>query len=240
MDSQNKQENPRPLYGMFTAVPPRYDLINSIVTLGMDKRWRRLAAQACLEERPHRVLDLCCGTGDLSITIARLAAENIEITGLDYSPPMLEKARQKAQLAGVKVNFMEGDATRLPFPDDYFDSVGISFAFRNLTYKNPLGPPHLAEVFRVLKPGGRYVIVESSQPRNGVIRAFFRFYLRIYVAPVGQLLSGNQGAYRYLSDSVCHYYAPAEVKKMLLEAGFKDVRYRPLFFGAAGLHVALK
>ena len=242
MENQDIPRTPRPLHGMFTAVPPRYDLVNRIITLGLDKRWRRLAAQACLEDKPRRILDLGCGTGDLTINITRLAEKDVEITGLDYSQPMLEKARQKAQLAGVgqQVNFIHGEATQIPFPDAHFDCVGISFAFRNLTYKNPLGTPHLAEVNRVLRPGGRYVIVESSQPENRVIRAFFHLYLRAFVAPVGQILSGNKVAYSYLAESARRYFAPIEVREMLLAAGFRDVRYRPLFFGAAGLHVALK
>ena len=117
MESPRPAQTPQPLHGMFTAVPPRYDLVNRIVTLGLDKRWRRLAAQSCLEDKPQRILDLGCGTGDLSINIARLAEKDIKITGLDYSQPMLEKARQKADKAGVgqRTHFIHGDATRLPF-----------------------------------------------------------------------------------------------------------------------------
>jgi demethylmenaquinone methyltransferase/2-methoxy-6-polyprenyl-1,4-benzoquinol methylase len=155
---------------------------------------------------------------------------------------MLEKARQKAHDAGVgkQTHFIHGDATRLPFPDVHFDCVGISFAFRNLTYKNPLGPPHLTEVKRILKPGGRYIIVESSQPENRLIRALFHLYLRAFVTPVGILLSGNKSAYRYLAESARRFYSPREVRDMLLTAGFRDVNYRPLLFGAAGIHVAFK
>ncbi|OGO07334.1 MAG: hypothetical protein A2Y92_03625 [Chloroflexi bacterium RBG_13_57_8] len=227
---------------MFTAVPPHYDLVNRIGTLGQDRRWRRLAALACLADKPRRVLDLGCGTGDLTISIARLSDETIEITGLDYSPPMLARARQKALRAGVgeRATFLHGEATHLPFPDAYFDTVGISFAFRNLTYKNPLREPHLAEVFRVLRPGGRYVIVESSQPGNGLIKILFHFYLRSFVRPLGILLSGNRGAYRYLAESAVRFYTPREVRDMLLSAGFREVSYRPLLFGAAGIHVALR
>jgi demethylmenaquinone methyltransferase/2-methoxy-6-polyprenyl-1,4-benzoquinol methylase len=233
---------PRPLHGMFTAVPPRYDLVNHVITLGLDKRWRRLAALAVLESKPPRVLDIGCGTGDLTINTARLAAKGTEIIGLDYSTPMLEKARQKANLAGIsqRVRFIEGDADRLPFPDASFNCAAISFAFRNLTYKNPVASAHLAEVLRVLKPGGRYVIVESSQPENRFIRFFFHLYVRLFVTPAGILLTGNKSAYRYLSESMQHYYMPVEAKDLLLKAGFRDVRYRPLFFGAAGIHVALK
>jgi demethylmenaquinone methyltransferase/2-methoxy-6-polyprenyl-1,4-benzoquinol methylase len=227
---------------MFTAVPPRYDLVNRVVTLGLDSSWRRLAALACLREKPRRVLDLGCGTGDLAIGIARLAGKVMAVTGLDYSLPMLVLARRKAILAGVadRVDFILGGAGSLPFPDACFDTVGISFAFRNLTYKTPLRFSHLAEVWRVLGPGGRYVIVESSQPENPVVRAFFHLYLRAFVGPVGVLLSGNRGAYRYLVGSAVRFSSPREVREMLLAAGFGEVFYRPLFFGAAGIHIAVK
>ncbi len=227
---------------MFIAVPPRYDLVNGIITLGQDRRWRRLASLACLAGKPQCVLDLGCGTGDLSIELARPSDKETVIIGLDYSPPMLARARQKASSAGVgeKVQFIHGEAARLPFPDAYFDVVGISFAFRNLTYKNPLREAHVGEVLRVLRPGARFVIVESSQPENGIIRALFHLYLRAFVKPVGIVLSGNRSAYRYLSESTSRFYSPGEVREMLLAAGFRDVTYQPLLFGAAGIHVAVK
>src|SRR4030067_37163 len=142
----------RTLHGMFTAVPPRYDLINHIITLGLDWRWRRRAAETCLDGRPRHILDLGCGTGDLAINIALLAGESVKVTGLDYSLPMLERAREKAAAAGVgeRTEFLHGDAIELPFPDASLDRRGISFAFRNLTWKNPVRLPHLAEVLRVL------------------------------------------------------------------------------------------
>jgi demethylmenaquinone methyltransferase / 2-methoxy-6-polyprenyl-1,4-benzoquinol methylase len=242
-DTQKSPQPPaRPLHGMFTAVPPRYDLINHIITLGMDAGWRRLAARTCLKGNPPLILDIGCGTGDLSINIAKHAGKETQITGLDYSQPMLDIARAKAAKAGVsgKVTFVTGDAANLPFPDEHFDCVGISFAFRNLTYSNPLCHPHLAEVKRVLKPGGRYVIVESSQPENRIIRTISHLYLRGFVGPVGMMLSGNKGAYNYLAESARRYYLPRQVKGLLLGAGLRDIRYRALFFGAAGLHVAYK
>ncbi len=240
MGNNPVRQPPRPLHIMFTAVPPSYDLVNRVITLGMDKRWRRLAARTCLENNPQTILDLGCGTGDLTISIARIAEKDTEIVGLDFSEPMLEKAQNKAVKAGVGnlVRFIHGDAAHLPFPDAHFDCVGISFAFRNLTYKNPLAQAHLTEVKRVLKPGGRYIIVESSQPQDRLIRALFHLYLRIFVAPVGIILSGNPGAYRYLTESARRFYFPSEVRDMLLAAGFRDIRYRALFFGAAGIHVA--
>jgi demethylmenaquinone methyltransferase / 2-methoxy-6-polyprenyl-1,4-benzoquinol methylase len=242
MDNQANQQSPQPLHGMFTAVPPRYDLVNHIITLGMDTGWRRLAARRCVEAKPQHVLDIGCGTGDLSINIAKLAPKETEITGLDYSQPMLDIAKLKAEKTGVsgRVAFISGDAAKLPFEDNYFDCVGISFAFRNLTYNNPLCGPHLAEVLRVLKPGGRYVIIESSQAENRLIRAVQHLFLRGFVGPVGMWLSGNKGAYNYLAESARRYYMPRQVKGLLMKSGFRDIRYRALFFGAAGLHIAFK
>lgn len=242
MDTTKLSPQSEHLHRMFTAVPPRYDLINHVMTFGQDIRWRRLAAKACLERKPQRVLDIGCGTGDLTITIARSAEKEVEVTGVDFSQPMLELAEKKAAESGVgeKVKLVYGEATNLPFPDGYFDCVGITFAFRNLTYKNPAQESHLSEVLRVLKQDGRYVIVESSQPGNRIIKTFFKLFLRAFVAPVGSLISNNKGAYQYLAESVSHFYSPREVKEMLLTAGFSHVSYRPLVFGTAGIHIATK
>ncbi len=232
----------RPLQRMFTEVPPRYNLINSVITWGLDRRWRKIAAKECLKDNPKSVLDLCCGTGGLAIALCRLGGSGVSVVGIDYSPPMLAIARQKALSSseGNHISFVQGDAASLPFPDASFDGAGISFAFRNLTYKNPLAKQHLVEVRRVLTAGGRYVIVETSQPNSRLIRRLFQWYLRWFVYPAGAWLSGNRGAYRYLAESAADFYTSGEVKNMLLAAGFREVRYRPLFFGAAGIHVAIK
>lgn len=227
---------------VFTAVPPRYDLINHIMTFGLDIRWRKLASRFLLEGKPERVLDLGCGTGDLAITIARMADKNTKVTCLDFSPPMLDIAREKAEKAGVdgNINLVHGDAANMPFPDGYFDRVGISFAFRNLTYKNPLRERYLTEVVRILKPGGKWVIVESSQPSSRAVKPLFRVFLNGFVVPVGSLISNNEPAYRYLATSVSNFFTPDEVKQLLIEAGFSSVDYRPLVFGTAGIHIAVK
>ncbi len=232
----------RPLHGMFTAVPRRYDLINRIITWGLDEWWRREAARECLSSRPRRVLDLCCGTGDLAINLSRLAEGDVELTGVDYSRPMLEIATRKvAPLASArKISFTYGDAVNLPFPDGYFDCIGISFAFRNLTYKNPRARRYIAEVLRVLNVGGRFVIVETSQPRAKLIRKLYHLYLRWFVSRLGSLLSGNRGAYYYLAESAARFYTSEELKEILLTAGFRQVSFRLLFFGVAGIHVAIK
>lgn len=240
MINQKETVVSKPLHGMFSDVPPRYDFINSIITWNMDKRWRKLAAAACLASRPRKILDLCCGTGDLTINIARLADYEVEINGLDFSLPMLERAERKAvQLENKSLKFIQGEADRMPFPSGHFDCIGISFAFRNLTYKNPLVNEHLSEIVRVLKPGGRFIIVESSQPESGIMRALDHLYFRWFVARAGNWISGNKGAYHYLAESASRYYTPAELKALLINSGFKTVFYRPLFFGAAGIHEAI-
>ena len=232
----------RPLKKMFDSVPDRYDLLNRVLTLRMDERWRKRAARKCLEHGPSRVLDLCCGTGDLALHICRLANDPIEIVGLDYSAGMLDTARKKAGRvdAEVPVNFVEGDAGSMDFPDDHFDAVGIAFAFRNLTWKNPLKDAALAEVRRVLRPGGRFVIVETSQPNNQLVRLGFHLYLTGAVATLGGLISGHRGAYRYLAESARRFYDAAEVSAMLSEAGLETTDLDRLLGGAAAIHVATK
>jgi len=227
---------------MFTTVPRHYDLVNNVITWSLDERWRKKAATECLASQPEKALDLCCGTGDLAIYLAQLSQNNVELTGLDYSQPMLDIANAKAQKAGVenRISFIYGDAASLPFPDEHFDSVGISFAFRNLTYKNPLVTQYVAEVVRVLKPGGKFVIVETSQPRSKLIRKLFHLYLRWFAFGMGYLISGNKGAYYYLAESAARFYTPGEIEELLLSAGFRQVRYQPILFGAVGTHIAVK
>ena len=232
----------KPLHGIFTAIPHRYDLVNHVITWSLDKRWRGQAARECLASQPGRVLDLCCGTGDLAISIARLTENRVELTGIDYCRPMLEIAAHKAGLLarGRKISFIYGDATNLPVPDGYFDCVGISFAFRNLTYKNPLARRCIAEVLRVLSPGGRFVIIETSQPKMKLIRHFFHLYLRWFVSRIGYRLSGNRGAYHYLAESAARFYNSEELKEILVTAGFSQASCRPLLLGAVSIYVAVK
>ncbi|MFC1911559.1 ubiquinone/menaquinone biosynthesis methyltransferase [Chloroflexota bacterium] len=242
MGDLDKADRSQPLHCMFTTVPPRYDLINTLITWGFDRQWRRRAARECLASRPGEVLDLCCGTSDLAINLARLDRDEMTVVGIDYSQPMLKLANIKAASAagGREISFLYGDAAALPFPKNFFGCVGISFAFRNLTYQNLLTRRCLAEVLRVLKPGGRFVVVETSQPGLKLIRKLYHLYLRWFVSPLGSLLSGNQGAYRYLAESAAHFYRAGEVKELLLQTGFGEVSYQPLFLGVAGIHVAVK
>jgi len=231
-----------PLKRMFDAVPRRYDLLNRVLTLGRDERWRRRAARRCLEGSPLRVLDLCCGTGDLTRHLARLAKSGTEIFGLDYSQGMLDVAQAKLIAANLErpVRFIAGDAAAMKFPEGYFDAVGIAFAFRNLTWRNPLRERALGEIRRVLRPGGRFIIVETSQPAGCVLRKGFHAYLKSFAGPVGTVLSRHPSAYRYLAESARKFYGPGEVTTMLQSAGFELVSAEPLLGGAAAIHVVRK
>ena len=230
------------LQRMFTTVPRRYDLLNRVLTFGIDQRWRRCAAAACLFDHPRRVLDLCSGTGDLAVLLARKADPGAAIVAADFCEPMLEVARRKAAAAGVeeRIEFRVADAARLPFPDGSFDAVGIAFGFRNLTWKNPARERHLSEVHRVLGSGGRFVVVETSRPRCALLRGGFDAYFAALVAPLGALISGQGGAYRYLARSARGFYRPEGIVDLLRAAGFRDVRHRPLLGGVAALHVAAR
>ncbi len=236
----DKDLSPRPLQRMFMEVPPSYDIINRLLTFRMDQVWRSGLVSALLDgsygggKDRRRILDLCTGTGDLAIRLRKRSNEGDAIFALDFSRPMLEIARGKAVSKGfTDIEFIHGDASDMPFKESSFDAVGIAFALRNLTYKNPLRDLFLSEVARVLKPGGRFIAVETCQPDNMLMRRAFHFYMKYYTAPVGSLLSGHPGAYRYLAYSARNYYEPWQLKEILLSAGFSRVNYRLLFKGVA-------
>ncbi len=231
----------RPLHGLFSAVPPSYDRMNRLLTLRLDESWRRRAAEVCLAGRPGHILDLCTGTADLALRLARADGGPATIAALDFSSPMLAAARRKAEKHGIRgLGLVEGDAAGLPFRDGRFDVVGIAFGFRNLTFRNPFKDRYLAEVLRVLRPGGRFVIVETSQPRSRILKGLVHAYLEVVAGRIGGLVSGHPGAYRYLARSAIHFYRPDELLAMLRGAGFSAARHTPLFGGVAGLTVAVK
>ncbi len=231
----------RPLQKMFMEVPGKYDRMNRILTWRMDERWRKIAAWECISDDPEKVLDLCTGTGDLALHLAGFLNGTMEIYGLDYSDPMLEIARLKARKKDISsIRFIPGDAADMPFDDDSIDSIGIAFAFRNLTFRNRDRDRFLAEIYRILKPGGKFVIVESSQPGSSFLRFLFHLYLGVIVSGLGGIISKHKGAYKYLAFSAKHFYKPDELKRLLEETGFQKVKYRPLFAGIAGITTVTK
>jgi len=220
---------------MFDQIAPRYDLLNHLLSFNIDKLWRSVAVRelADILGRPDaRVLDLCCGTGDLSLALRRASRSAAPVAGLDFSMPMLSAARAKARGAGPIV-LLQGDATRVPFPDRSFDAVTIAFGLRNLTSVDA----GLAEIHRLLKPGGRAAILEFSRPVLPVMRELFQFYFSHVLPRIGGAISGSRGAYTYLPESVKAFPDQVRLKEAMDRAGFAGVRYRNLSLGIAALHV---
>jgi demethylmenaquinone methyltransferase/2-methoxy-6-polyprenyl-1,4-benzoquinol methylase len=209
---------------MFDRIAPVYDAMNRVMTAGLDGRWRRLAAEAVV--RPgEAVLDACCGTGDLALACARAGGR---VTGLDFSPRMLERARRKS----AEIDWVEGDLLALPFEDGAFAAVTVGFGVRNV----PELADGLAELRRVLAPGGRLAVLEITRPR-GPLRPFFRLWFDGIVPLLGRVLPGG-AAYTYLPASVRRFPGPEDLARAIEAAGFRDVTFRRLAGGIVALHVA--
>ena len=207
---------------MFDRIAPVYDAMNRVMTAGLDQRWRGATAHAVV--RPgDSVLDACCGTGDLAVAAAR---EGGRVTGLDFSDRMLERARQKAP----ELEWVEGDLLALPFVDGSFDAATVGFGVRNVDDLER----GLAELRRVLRPGGRVGVLEITQPR-GALRPFYRLWFDRIVPLLGRVLPGGS-AYTYLPASVRRFPGPDELSAMLERAGFGEVRYRTFAAGIVALH----
>jgi demethylmenaquinone methyltransferase/2-methoxy-6-polyprenyl-1,4-benzoquinol methylase len=230
-----------PLQQYYSRIYKRYDLVNRLFTFGLDQRWRRDVIRLCLQGNPEKVLDLCCGTGDLAIGIRAAANGEVDITGYDFNPLMLGKAVEKAKNAGfTQIRFLEGDAGAMPFPDGGFDRITIGFGFRNLTWENPEADTHLHEMSRVLKPGGQLLILESSVPSNALVEAGYRLYLKLVLVPLGGLLSGDWNAYRYLAGSSSGFYTFETLREMMSVHHFRLEKVKSYLFGSANLLVATR
>jgi len=225
----------------YSRIYKRYDLVNRLFTLGMDQPWRKYAAGRCLRHHPSVVLDLCCGTGDLTLLLSENNSKEISVTGFDLNTQMLEKAKQKTDKRGIRnIRYIKGDVSHMPFPEESYDCITIGFGFRNLTYDNPNQSSHLAEIFRVLKKGGRLFILESGVPENPLVRFFFRVYVTLVLIPLGFLISGDKQAYHYLARSSAGFFSVDEVGRLLSGKGFVMEERKKFFMGAANLIIARK
>lgn len=231
---------PHPLQTYYSHIYKSYDLVNRLFTFGLDKKWRRYTAQKCLESAPRQVIDLCCGTGDLSIALSRQANEKVSITGYDLNHEMLTLAREKASQLTHPPVFIQGDAASMPFDGDSVDCITISFGFRNLTWENPQRNEFIGEMTRVLKPGGRLLILESARPENRVIALLYDLYLSLILIPLGGIISGNRKAYRYLAGSSSGFYSFCELQSMLQSHRLSLQKERTFLFGSVNLLIAIK
>lgn len=224
---------------MFSGIAPRYDLLNHLLSAGIDRRWRKLVARR-LEAavgRGARVLDVACGTGDLSLTLAESCGA--QVVGLDFCRPMLDIARRKSDAAttgGSALPFVEGDALSLPFADGEFDAATIAFGLRNLASVGG----GLDELLRVTRPGGAVFVLEFSQPVVPGFRGLFNFYFTRVLPRIGGLVSGSRGAYEYLPDSVSRFPDQGRLAAMMKAAGFERVAYQNLTGGIAALHTGTR
>jgi len=208
---------------MFDRISPVYDAMNRTMTVGLDQRWRR-AAVAAVVQPGDRVLDACCGTGDLAVAAQEVGGT---VTGLYFSERMLERARRKSG----QVEWVQGDALALPFSDGSFDAATVGFGIRNLDELEG----GLVELRRVLRPGGRLAILEITKP-SGLLAPFYRLWFDGFVPLLGKLLPGGS-AYTYLPASVRRFPGPDELAALLRGAGFEDVRWRTFAGGIVALHI---
>jgi demethylmenaquinone methyltransferase / 2-methoxy-6-polyprenyl-1,4-benzoquinol methylase len=230
-----------PLQSYYSRIHKTYDLVNGLFTFGLDKKWRRHTVDACLENQPRRILDLCCGTGDLAVSISRKALHPVRITGFDLNPDMLSIARQKAaRFNHAAIEFIQGDVSYMPFQDGEFDCITIGFGFRNLTYENPGRERYLQEITRVMGLGAKLLILESARPESKFIGFFYSLYLKLFLVPLGGLLSGDWNAYRYLAGSSAGFYRYPDLCKMLEQHKLSLYIRKKYLFGSVNLFAATK
>ncbi len=222
----------------FSEVPQTYELVNHILTFGMDIFWRKKAAGIAVADGGEMWMDICSGTGEMASYLHRLAPEKTKVFAVDFSFPMIRKALEKKEAS--EITFILSDINNLPFPDNTFDLVTISFAVRNINLNREKFLESLKEIHRVLKPGGRFVSVETSQPKSKIIRKFFHIYIRLAVKPIGQIISGSKSAYTYLSQTIPRFYSADEFAEIIREAGFSEVAFKRLLFGVSAIHKAIK
>jgi demethylmenaquinone methyltransferase/2-methoxy-6-polyprenyl-1,4-benzoquinol methylase len=234
----NEADASRKVREMFTQIAPRYDLLNHILSLEMDRMWRSRTAKTLapiLDREDAKILDLCCGTGDLAFALQRKAKGRV--WGADFAHTMLVRAREKSLAASAAngqraIPFVESDALRLPFAGGSFDLVTAAFGFRNLANYEA----GLLEIRRVLKAGGTIAILEFTEPKPGWFGDLYRWYFRAVLPRLGGLISGDRAAYTYLPKSVARFFQPEELKELMGKSGFAGVEARVWTGGTVALH----
>ena len=238
MPAPVESKDPSRIKAMFGGISRRYDFLNHVLSLNLDSGWRRQAAAEACQEPGLRVLDLCGGTGDLSVALAQGLAAPSLVVCCDFSLPMLARAAPKFVRAGLdgRCVVIEADALRLPFRDGSFDAVTVGFGVRNLVDM----PAGFREILRVLAPGGRLVVLEFSRPSGPVLSRVYSFYLKSVVPRLGDGASGRRGPYVYLARTIGDFPLPDLLAGMIRDAGFAAVGWQPLTGGIVCIHTALK
>ncbi|MDD8014946.1 MAG: ubiquinone/menaquinone biosynthesis methyltransferase [Acidobacteriota bacterium] len=234
---------PQGLKEIFAEVAPTYERVNRVLTMGFERRWRRKAVRWAVEGGGRRWLDVCSGTGETAEALVRRAPAGTTVLAADFCAPMLAGIADKndSRAPGVKAILpVLADVRRLPFPDESLDLITLSFATRNLNLSRDVLTSTFREFLRVLAPGGRFVNVETSQPRSRLVRAIFHLYVKIFVKPVGFRISKSMAGYAYLATSIPRFYDAETLAEILRDAGFSEVAKKRLLFGAVAIHRSLK
>ena len=231
----SEDEKAKYIRRMFDAIAPRYDLINGLISAGLHQRWKQATVSFLRVPVGGRALDLCCGTGDLALLLARRVGAGGRVVGVDISEAMLDVARHKAAASGLgaRTQFILGDVERLALRDGAFDVATVGFGVRNTIHPEAA----LGEICRVLRPGGRLAVLEFSTPRNGLVRGPYDWYSFTLVPWLGRLASRHSDAYRYLPISIRHWPPQEAFAEMMAGAGFVGVQYQNLLTGVAAIHV---
>ena len=222
---------------LFDNIAPDYDKLNHILSLNIDKGWRRKAVKELVDTAgPLEILDVACGTGDFTIEIALKAPAGSKVTGIDLSEGMMAIGREKIKAAGVDAVMVQGDCEELPYNNDTFHRISVGFGVRNFEHLQ-IG---LNEMYRVLTPGGKLVILELSVPSNPIVRWCYKLYFLNILPTIGGWISGDRGAYEYLPASVLKFPAPDKFVPMLQQAGFSKVIHRSLTLGICRMYIGIK
>jgi len=233
MDKSAK--DPVKIQTMFSTIAHRYDLLNKVLSLGIDRSWRKFAISRLTETVNAKFLDVATGTCDVALEIIKNRPPGTRVVGVDFSEGMLELGKQKVKAAGLedKIDVHFADVTALPFDDDSFDGSIIAFGIRNVQdYKKGI-----SEMGRVVKSGGKVVVLEFTSVQNRLFMPIYRFYITKVLPFIGEIISGKKGAYKYLPDSMLGFPSPEEFKSAMEETGLIDVKYHKLTFGITYVHV---
>ena len=221
---------------MFARIAPRYDLANRMLTGGLDERWRRRTIRLLAPPRRGQILDCCCGTGDFVLGLLR-SDPTLDVTGIDFCPPMLARARQRARRqARGEARFVEGDVMTMPFEQSSFDGATMGFSLRNVVDVDAT----LDEIYRVLRPGARFVSLDVTKAPNPTFRRLFNLYFYGLVPLVGGIIGGSRAAYAYLPNSLTHHPRAPELRERFARAGFSEAGYVSMMGGAIAVHFGTK
>ncbi len=226
------------VHNIFSSIARRYDTLNTVLSFNVDRSWRRKAIDICTLEKKDRVLDLCCGTGQMIDYICRKVGNDTEVIGLDFNQEMINVGYERLAepLRSYKYKLVQGDVMKLPFDDCSFDCITIAFGLRNAPDKAVA----LSEMYRVLKPGGRAVCLELSNPELPVFKELYAIYFNYILPVVGLVGTGDKAAYFYLRDSVKGFMSKDELKQAFSRTGFVDAGYLSLTCGIAAIHYGIK